>query len=182
MKTKKYSKNGGSSLIDGVRISKAMILEIGKENKTQDLSKDDIEAIKALPLFKRELERKKQWEKQLEEMKAEQLKRNAEIEKSRIERSERCKKDLLNYLPILKKLSSELGMEKVFLSGVPHPEGCYTDADIDIEKFCRYAGKKAVEILTEKLLDCYIGVTGDFDESNEKFFCSDELRDIYGWL
>lgn len=182
MKTKKYSKNGGSSLIDGVRISKAMILEIGKENKTQDLSKDDIEAIKALPLFKRELERKKQWEKQLEEMKAEQLKRNAEIEKSRIERSERCKKDLLNYLPILKKLSSELGMEKVFLSGVSHPEGCYTDADIDIEKFCRYAGKKTVEILTEKLLDCYIGVTGDFDESNEKFFCSDELRDIYGWL
>ena len=89
MKTKKYSKNGGSSLIDGVRISKAMILEIGKENKTQDLSKDDIEAIKALPLFKRELERKKQWEKQLEEMKAEQLKRNAEIEKSRIEH--RCR-------------------------------------------------------------------------------------------
>lgn len=178
MKIKKYCKYGSSSLIDGVRISKAMILEIGKENKTQDLSEDDIEAIKALPLFKRALERKKQ----LEEMEAERHKLNAEIAQSRVERSERCKKDLLHYLPILKKLSSELGIEKVFLSDVLHPEGGYTGADIDIEKLCRYAGEKAVEILAERLIDCYIGVTGDFDEFNEKFFCSDELRDIYGLL
>lgn len=173
----RYCKSGKGTYIDGIRISKAMIQQIGKEDKTQELTEDDIVAIKSLPLFKRLLERKEQREK----MENERRKWEAEAAASEAKFREDCKRDLIGCLPVLKKLSGEFGIKKLTLSQVPHPEGCYTSADVDIEKLCRYAGKKAVEILTESLLSCYIGATGGFNQDQGQYYCADEMRDIYGF-
>ncbi len=174
--TYRYCKHGKGTYIDGIRISKTMIQQIGKEDKTQELSEDDIMSIKALPLFKSLLERKRRQE----EMETEFRKLEAESKAAEIDAYEKSCRDLIGYLPILKKLSGELEIEKVALDCLPHPEGCYTSAEVDIKKLCRYAGKKVMGILAEKVLDCYINVTG-FNQDKGKYYCADEMCDIYGW-
>ena len=67
--------------------------------KSQELSEADVESIKALPLYKRALERKEEHER----METIRRKLEAEAASEAYRYEEQCKIDLVKYLPILKQ-------------------------------------------------------------------------------